>query len=34
MYYTEINPFNEKGLFVEKNIDKKQKQKQIIGKKI
>lgn len=32
MYYTEINPFNNKKLFVEKDINKKQKQKDIVTK--
>ncbi|MBN2545366.1 MAG: YgiQ family radical SAM protein, partial [Spirochaetes bacterium] len=34
MYYTEINPFNNKRIFVEKNMEKKQKQKLIIVKNI
>ncbi|MGL4642616.1 MAG: DUF3362 domain-containing protein, partial [Cetobacterium sp.] len=30
MYYTEMNPFNDKKIFVEKDNGKKQKQKDII----
>ena len=33
MYYTEINPFTKEPIFVEKNIKKKTKQKEILVKK-
>jgi uncharacterized radical SAM protein YgiQ len=32
MYYTEIDPFNQKPIFVEKNLKKKERQKEIVVK--
>lgn len=34
MYYTEINPYNMKKIFVEKNNYNKQKQKELIIKRM
>lgn len=34
MYYTEINPFTDKKIFVEKDNNKKEKQKSIVVKKV